>query len=210
MLGLLQADAELCQGSLQAALASPEANGRAPDYVCSTHRGSRSRLFICKSMSCVSCPSRGWPLGWVFMAVSMAQVLHHSEHSCDGREHRLEDITGRGVWVFQSSFPFIRDLMFPFLANFYSMQLSYSIRGEDIPPKLCESIRRGSAVLPALNIPWTFFQLLNWSPTQAALSGLCPRIYGVWTITDLEVVSNAKFLSLKAQYDDVNLNISLS
>lgn len=87
------------------------------------------------------------------MAVSMAQVLHHSEHSCDGREHRLEDITGRGVWVFQSSFPFIRDLMFPFLANFYSMQLSYSIRGEDIPPKLCESIGRGSAVLPALNIP---------------------------------------------------------
>lgn len=110
------------------------------------------------------------------MTVSMAQVLHHSEHSCNGREHRLEDITGRGVWVFQSSFLFIRDFMFPFLANFCSMQLSYSISGEDMPPKLCKSLRRGSAVLPALNIPSTFFQLLNWSPTRAALSGLCPGI----------------------------------
>lgn len=51
VLGLLQADAELCQGSLQAALTSPKARGRAPDRVCNTHRGSRGRLLMCKSMS---------------------------------------------------------------------------------------------------------------------------------------------------------------
>lgn len=51
VLGFLYGDAELCQGSLQAALASPKANGRTPDYACSTHRGSRSRLLICKSTS---------------------------------------------------------------------------------------------------------------------------------------------------------------
>lgn len=71
----------------------------------------------------------------------------------DGGEHRLEDIIGRGAWVFQSSFLFIRDFMVPFFANFYGMQLSYSIRGEDMPPKLCRSLRKGDIeVLPALNI----------------------------------------------------------
>lgn len=75
VLGLLQADAELCLGSLQAALTSPKASGRAPHHVCNTHRGSRGRLLMCKSMSWVSCSSRGWPLGWVLLAVSVPQVL---------------------------------------------------------------------------------------------------------------------------------------
>lgn len=78
----------------------------------------------------------------MLLAVSVSQVLHHSEHSCDGGEHRLEDIRGRGAWLFQSSFPFIRDFIFPFFANFYGMQLSYIIRGEDMPPKLYKSLRK--------------------------------------------------------------------
>lgn len=49
---------------------------------------------MCNSMSLVNCPSSTHPLGWVLLAVSMPQILHHSEHSCDGREHRLEDCIG--------------------------------------------------------------------------------------------------------------------
>lgn len=177
VLGLLQADAELCQGSLQAALTSPKASGKAPEYVCYTHRGSRGRLLMCKSMSWVSCPSRGWPLGWMLLAVSVPQVQQHSERSCDGREHRLEDITGRGAWVFQSSFLFIRDFMFLFLL--ISMVCSWAIALEERTclQSYASPSWKGSVALPALNIPWTFIQLLNWSATQAALSELCP---GVW------------------------------
>lgn len=78
----------------------------------------------------------------MLLAVSVSQVLHHSEHSCDGGEHRLEDIRGGGARLFQSSFAFIRDFIFPFFANFCGMQLSYIIRGEDMPPKLCKSLRK--------------------------------------------------------------------
>lgn len=85
VLGLLQAETELCQCSLQSCLPSPKANGRAPNHIGCTHQGSRSRLLMCKSMSWVSCPLRGWPLGWVLLAMSVSQVLHHSKHSCDGK-----------------------------------------------------------------------------------------------------------------------------
>lgn len=72
----------------------------------------------------------------------------------DGGEHRLEDIIGRGAWVFQSSFLFVRDFMFTFFANFYGVQLSYSIRGEDMSPNLCKSLRKGecSAACPEYSL----------------------------------------------------------
>lgn len=76
----------------------------------------------------------------------------------------MEVTAGRGVRVFLSlSYhkaisPSLGTLFSLFFANFYGMQLSYSIGREDVPPEsLCRSLvkrrGRGSVMLPALNAP---------------------------------------------------------
>lgn len=183
-------------------LASPKTSGRAPDYTCGTHQGSRSRLLMCRSMSWVSCPLRGWPLGWVLLAVSMSHVLHHGKRSFvigkrwegaqSGRHHRWRVL---GVPFFLphcraiSSSLGISCFLF---ADFYDMQLSYSIREKERTclQSCCTSPslnRRGGWVQCCL--PWIFPELFF-----SCWTGLPHRQHFVKSLSwDLKCVSKHWF-----------------
>lgn len=117
VLGLFQADTELCQCSYRLP-GFPKANERAPGYVSGTYQGSRSRLFTCKSV--LSKLLLESVASWLWACCRFCSAVNPAEMGSDGREHRLEGTTGRGFGCSffpslpQSNFLFVRAFMFPF------------------------------------------------------------------------------------------------
>lgn len=161
VLGLLQADTELCWSLLQA---SPKANSRDPDDICGEHRVHRSRLFVCTSTSPVSYPSRRWSHGWV-CSTGLAQ-----QHSLPAMGRSAGWKAGGLGCLFYPPLPppppppqsqsnfFCRDFMFPCFLLIL-MVCSWAIGLEE---RICLGsccvgpLLSGlwGAVLPPLNVPW--------------------------------------------------------